>query len=115
MDISATSLCTTGLRDWLVQRVSAVILALYIVFILGFILWHPGLDFFTWRKLFALPLMKVFSVLVLLSLLVHAWVGMWTITGDYLKAFSLRLLMQLVIILALCLYFIWGVLLLWSV
>jgi succinate dehydrogenase / fumarate reductase, membrane anchor subunit len=110
-----TSLTRNGLRDWVVQRVSSIILALYVLFLLGFILFNPSLDYFTWQQLFANGWMRIFSLLTLLSLMAHAWVGMWTIVTDYIKPPVLRLLVQVIIVLALIIYFIWGVEILWGI
>jgi succinate dehydrogenase / fumarate reductase membrane anchor subunit len=112
---NVTSLTRNGLRDWLVQRVSAVILAAYTVFLLGFIIFHPGLDFYTWQLLFANNWMRIFSLLALLSLVGHAWVGMWTIVTDYIKQAGLRLVVQVAIILALIVYLFWGIEILWGI
>jgi len=104
-----------GVSDWLWQRVSAVILALYTVFLAGYILFHPGLDFAAWQTLFACNAMRVFTLLALLSLLIHSWIGIWTILTDYIKFFTLRLLLQIALVLALGLYLVWGIQILWSV
>jgi succinate dehydrogenase / fumarate reductase membrane anchor subunit len=104
-----------GLRDWLTQRVTSVILAAYVLFLAGFFLTHSSVDFFGWQDLFANNWMRVFSVLALLSLALHAWVGLWTVTTDYVKPVAVRLAVQVVIILALAAYFFWGVEILWGI
>ncbi|MDF2867373.1 MAG: sdhD [Gammaproteobacteria bacterium] len=109
-----TSLTRNGLRDWLVQRISAIILAVYTLFILGFIVWHQPLDYSTWHQLFSLNWMRIFSLLALLSLLAHTWIGIWTITTDYLKCACVRLITQVIVMLALFGCLIWGILILWS-
>ena len=111
---NVTSLTRNGLRDWLVQRATSIILAAYTLFILSYLLFHPHIDFYAWQNLFASPWMKIFSVLSLLSLILHAWVGMWTIATDYLKPVYLRLTFQIVMIVALLGYFFWGVAILWG-
>jgi len=106
---NVTSLTGLGLRDWLVQRVSAVILAAYILFLIGFILLNAPLQFNDWQNLFANSWMRIFSILALLSLVMHAWVGMWTIATDYLKITWMRLIFQVAMIVALFAYLAWGV------
>src|SRR5947209_2075405 len=106
---NVTSLTGEGLRDWLVQRVTSVIMGIYILFLFGFFLCYPHLDFYTWQSLFASTVMRVFSVLFLISLILHAWVGVWTIFTDYLKWVGLRLLLQVLVIIALFAYLIWGI------
>lgn len=112
---NVTSLTGNGLRDWLVQRVTSVVMAVYIFFLIGYFLAHPALQFFSWQDLFAAPAMKIFSVLFLLSVVWHAWVGIWTVITDYIKPFALHLIVQIAVILALITYLIWGIQILWSV
>jgi len=110
-----TSLTRNGLRDWLVQRISAIILAAYTLFLLGYIVWHHPLDYATWQQLFSSNWMRIFSLLALLSLIAHTWIGIWTIFTDYLKCACIRLTAQVVVMLVLFGCFIWGILILWSV
>lgn len=112
---NATSLTGSGLRDWLIQRVTSIVLAVYVFFIFGFILLNPGLQYYSWIALFSNNAMRVFTVLVLLSLVWHAWIGIWTIATDYLKPVAVRLPFQVAVIIALFAYFIWGVQILWGI
>jgi succinate dehydrogenase / fumarate reductase membrane anchor subunit len=109
------SLTGNGLRDWLIQRVTSVVMAVYILFLLGFFLTHSSLQFSDWQALFALSAMKIFSVVFLLSLIWHAWIGIWTVITDYIKPFGLRLFVHVVVVLALFIYLIWGIHIFWSV
>lgn len=111
---NVTSLSGNGLRDWLIQRTTSVILAAYIIFLLGFLLWHQPLEYATWKNLFSHFGMCLFSSLFLLSLFWHAWIGLWTIVTDYIKSASCRLICQLIIIIVLFLYFIWGLVIFWG-
>lgn len=110
---SDMSLTGNGLRDWLVQRLSSLIIAVYFIFLVGFFCQHPNLDFMLIRDLFAGSWMQIFTLLTLLSLFLHAWVGVWTVITDYIKPFVLRFLIQALVILALFIYFFWGVEILW--
>lgn len=111
----ATSLGRSGLQDWLIQRVTAVILGIYTIFLVSYFLTHPGLSYAEWKHLFSLSTMRYASLLALLSLLAHAWIGFWTISTDYLKPLTLRLCIQVLFILAVfgCLF--WGIQILWKV
>ena len=113
---SVTNLGRSGLYDWVVQRLTAVILALYTLFLLGFVIASPDLQFSQWQGLFAQTWMKVFSLAALISICAHAWVGMWTISTDYLtKSAALRFAFQLVCAGFLFVYLVWGIDILWSV
>jgi succinate dehydrogenase / fumarate reductase membrane anchor subunit len=103
-----------GLRDWLIQRITAVLMAVYAIFIGGWLLLHNNLDYATWTALFSGNVMRSFSLLFLLAVFYHAWVGVRDIVMDYVKCSSLRLAIHTGVILALIMYSIWSVQILWS-
>ncbi|MDO4427422.1 MAG: succinate dehydrogenase, hydrophobic membrane anchor protein [Moraxella sp.] len=110
---SATGLTGSGARDWVMQRISAVILAVYSVVLVGFFLFNQ-VDYVAWQGfMMSLP-MKLFSLLALLSLVAHTWVGMWTVLTDYVKSSGLRLFLQSLIIIASLVYLFWGVMIFWG-
>jgi succinate dehydrogenase / fumarate reductase membrane anchor subunit len=113
MVTSATNFSRSGLRDWIIQRISAVVLALYLFTILIFFAANSGLDFQSWRNFFYNPFMQIFSFLALLSLAAHAWIGVWTIFTDYVKSKGLRLFLEAVMALALLAYVAWGFSIIW--
>ena len=104
-----------GLRDWLAQRITAIVMALYTLLFLALVIGAPKLDFAAWRLLFAPQWLKLATLLFLLSVYFHAWVGMRNIVMDYIKSSSLRLALYAVVIAALAVYAGWSVQILWSV
>ena len=114
MVTTVTSYGRSGLSDWLVQRVSALILAVYSVFMVVYLLVNPQLDFAQWHALFSMTSMRIFSLMALLSLGAHCWIGLWSISTDYLKPFTLRFVFQMVVGLLMFIYTVWGVQLLWG-
>lgn len=104
-----------GLRDWLAQRVTAVVMALYTLLFLALLIGAPKLDFAAWRLLFAPQWLKLATLLFLLSLYFHAWVGVRNIVMDYVKSGSLRLALYVIVIAALTVYAGWSAQILWSV
>ena len=114
MVTNITNFGRSGLSDWLIQRVSAVILALYTLFVVAYLLLSPGLDYATWSGLFDQTWMRIFSLLAFVSLSAHAWVGLWTVTTDYLKPTGIRVGAQTVIILAIFVFLVWGIQILWG-
>ena len=121
MVTAVTSLGRSGLFDWMFQRVSAVVLAAYTIFLVVFIATNPELDYATWRNLFDQLWMRIFSLLALISIAAHAWIGLWGVLTDYVtermmgkKAFplcSLALCANAVVTIA---YLVWGVEILWG-
>ena len=111
-----------GVLDWVIQRTSAALLAIYTIGIIGFLIANPNLEFETWRSLFSSPLMRVFSLVTLLFLCGHMWVGMWTVLTDYLTPLQLgsyakpiQSLCQIGIISLIIFYAIWGTFVFWSI
>ena len=111
---SVTSWSRHGLRDFILQRISAIVLAAYIIFLVLYFAMHTGLQYNDWQALYACTWMRIFSVLALFSLIVHAWIGVWTISTDYLKCTVLRGAFQALVALVLFVSLIWGIIILWS-
>ena len=114
------SLTRSGLADFVVQRLTAVILAAYTFCLLGFFLGgdvsHATLTAFFW----AAP-MQIFSTLAALSIVAHGWIGMWTVGTDYLReahlggvANTLRFCYQIICLLTLFVYLVWAMRLIWQ-
>ena len=103
-----------GWKDWLVQRVSAVVMALYTLFLLGIILWSGGIDQTLWRALFALTAFKLATFVFMLALLWHAWIGVRDIWMDYVKPVGVRLLLEVLSVIVLAAYVGWTVQILWG-
>jgi len=104
-----------GLRDWVVQRLSAVYMAVYVVALTVYVLMHQPLTYPLWYGIFLPGWMKIATIILILSVMLHAWVGMWTIFTDYVKPFVLRCILNVMVILTLTACFIWAVMILWSV
>ena len=103
-----------GLKDWLVQRVTALIMAVYAVLFTAAVLISSPAGYEQWQALFAPQWMRLASLLAFLSLFWHAWIGMRDILMDYIKPTALRLGLQVVVILLLVAYAAWAVQILWS-
>ncbi len=114
MVTSITSFGRSGLYDWMIQRATAVVLLVYTVFILGYLLFNPGLDYVQWRALFDMTSMRVFTLLALISLGAHAWIGLWSVSTDYIKPTGARFLFQVICGTAMFTYLVWGVQVLWG-
>lgn len=119
---AVTSFGRSGLSDWLVQRVSGVVIAAYFFFIVGWLVSHKGLDFATWQALHQLTCMKIFNTVTLLSVVAHAWIGIWAVLTDYVtvrllgsKATVLRLVFEIAAIGLLVVYTLWGLAIVWGV
>jgi succinate dehydrogenase / fumarate reductase membrane anchor subunit len=104
-----------GLRDWLAQRVTAIVMAIYTVVLLVLFLTGQNFSYEGWAGLFARQWFKLFTLVTLLMLFYHAWVGMRDIWMDYVKPVGIRLTLQVATILWLVVCTAWAVQILWSV
>jgi len=102
-----------GLRDWLAQRVTAAIMAVYTVIVLVVLIGGAPLSYAVWLELFTLGWMRVATLLFAASLAWHAWVGMRDILMDYIRPAGTRLALEVVVLLMLAGYLGWVVQILW--
>jgi len=118
---NVTSFSRSGLSDFVFQRVSAAIMALYTLCVLGFFLANPELTYIDLVSYFGSAPMLVFSTLLVLSTAAHAWIGMWTVGTDYIRehyfgahATAFRLFYQAGCVAIIFGYVVWALQLFWS-
>jgi succinate dehydrogenase / fumarate reductase membrane anchor subunit len=102
-----------GLRDWLSQRVTATLMALFTVALLVQLMLPGEMGYDKWAGIFSHQWMKVLTFVVIASLAVHAWVGMRDILMDYVKSMGARLVLQVFVIVWLVGCAGWAVQVLW--
>jgi succinate dehydrogenase / fumarate reductase membrane anchor subunit len=103
-----------GLGDWLLQRLTAVVMALYTLFALAFVVWCAPRTHADWKAMFSGGFFRLFTMLFIAALLYHAWVGMRDIIMDYVHATGVRLAVESAVALALAFYLIWSASILWG-
>lgn len=111
---SVTSLTRNGLRDWLIQNITAAFMAVYILSLVIYILFNPVNSFYNWHELFSSVLMRISTTLFFLFLVLHARIGLWTIATDYLKPTIIRLIFLIITSLVLVTSFLWAMCVLWG-
>ena len=102
-----------GLIDWLVQRFSAVIIGVYTVYLVLYIAIEQPIAYVDWHQFFHNLAMRIATLIVLLGILWHAWIGLWTVFTDYVKNRSLRFVLEAIVFLALLAYLAWMIDVLW--
>ena len=102
-----------GLRDWLAQRITAVIMAVYSVITVVVLVSSKNITYSVWRDLFAQGWMRVATLLFVASLAWHAWVGMRDILMDYIQPAGLRLALEVLVLLTIAGYVGWAIQILW--
>ena len=80
-----------GLRDWLLQRLTAIYLGGFLVYLLVHFLLQSQHSFQQWHDWVTHPVMIIATALFIVAVLVHGWVGMRDVVLDYVHAISLRL------------------------
>jgi len=103
-----------GFKDWLLQRLTAVLMTAYTLLLLGIALWSGGFDYSLWRALFANGAFELASFLFMVALLYHAWIGVRDIYMDYIKPVGIRLALQSVSVAILIAYLGWTIQILWG-
>ena len=101
-----------GTRDWLAQRITAVVMAVYTIFALAVFASTPS-TYEAWKALFAQGWMRIATLLFMASLAWHAWVGVRDILMDYVQHDGLRLALQVATVLLLAGYAGWAIEILW--
>ncbi len=121
MVTAVTSLGRSGVSDWLIQRISALIMLAYVIFLVAYIVITPELSYAVWQSLFDQLWMRIFSLITLLSIVAHAWIGLWIVLTDYItdrmmggKAVALRLVALLGLAAVALTYTLWGIEIIWG-
>ena len=103
-----------GMRDWLSQRVTAVLMALFTLLLLAQLIFSKGpIGYDTWAGIFAAQWMKVLTFTIFVALGWHAWVGVRDIWMDYIKPVAVRLALQVFTIVWLIGCMGWAIQVLW--
>lgn len=103
-----------GLRDWLIQRITAVLMIVYVLLLVSLIGFLHILDHAGLKSLFTHQWMRIASFLFFISLCWHAWVGVRNVLMDYVHATSIRLTMHIIVIISLFFYLTWLIEILWG-
>lgn len=82
----------SGLRAWLVQRVTAVYMLFFIVFLLAHFLLDPPRSYLAWRAWMLSPGVSIAVFVFVAALLAHAWVGVRDVILDYIQPITIRVL-----------------------
>ncbi len=111
---NVTSLGRSGLRDFFIQRISALVLLAYTLFMLSYVVFAGPITYSSWLGLFSCGWVKIFTILAALSLMAHSWVGIWTILTDYVHNSLVMGILQTIFILGYIVSFIWILQILWN-
>ena len=103
-----------GTGDWLLQRITAIVMAIYTVALLACVLWQPVRSHAELKTLFAGGFLRLGTMLFAAALAYHAWVGMRDILMDYVKPVGMRLALEVAVGGVLIAYLVWSAQILWG-
>ena len=111
----------TGPNNWIIQRITAIVMAAYLFFIVGFLVANPVLTYDQWSALNGLLSMRIFTLVTIAAVAFHAWIGMRCVLTDYItvrligpKANGVRNVLQLGLGFIILLYLMWTIKILWG-
>ena len=109
-----TSLTGNGLKDWIIQRISSLYFAGFVLFLLIYVISHPDLSYAQWSLLFQNKWFKIAAILAMVAVTLHTWIGIWTVITDYIKCSILRLTVEMLVLGGLLAQFIWFLMIVWG-
>ena len=104
-----------GMRGWLLQRMTALFMAIYTLGFVVCLLWHAPSSYADWKSIFSGNFVRISTMFFFAALLYHAWIGMRDIVMDYVKPTGLRLALETAVAVTLVFYLIWSASTLWGV
>jgi len=102
-----------GIKDWLAQRITAVLMAIYTLVIFAAVLAGVTSSHEAWQGFMGHGVVRFVTFLFIISLGYHAWVGVRDIWMDYIKPTSVRILLHVLTLLALVGYAGWAIQIIW--
>lgn len=98
----------SGFKAWAWQRITAIYIGLFGLYLLGSLLFAAPEGYVAWQAWFSGPVMQITMLLFVLAILLHAWVGIRDICIDYIKPIAVRAGLLILLALSLILYGLWA-------
>lgn len=102
-----------GLKDWLAQRITGVVMVVFTLVVAAALLQGAGASHESWRAFMAAGLMRFVTFLFIVSLCWHAWVGVRDIWMDYVQPAGIKLALHVLTLLVLIGYAGWAAQIIW--
>jgi succinate dehydrogenase / fumarate reductase, membrane anchor subunit len=103
----------SGLRDWILQRLTGVCIGLYVLFV-GFYIYIGGFNYTNIITLLSLSYFKIISIIFIFSIVLHASIGIGIIITDYIKHNLLRIIIDFLINIILLSYVFFVMQIIWG-
>lgn len=108
MRLRTTGSSHTGLREWLLQRVTAIYMSAFVLYLVFRFAIAPITTYSAWTAWFTLSTVRIAFALFFASVLVHSWIGMRSVFMDYVKPMWVRFIVQLVTATVLLVIALWS-------
>jgi succinate dehydrogenase / fumarate reductase membrane anchor subunit len=115
MVLNQATLKRDGVQDYVSLRATALVIAAYAIFIIGYLLLTPELTYEAWTGLFSNLFMKAATLVTLVCIMAHARIGLWQVLTDYVKCSTMRSILSFVLNLMAVAYVAVGLFVLWGV
>ena len=109
-----TSFGKSGIHDWWMQRLSAVLMLVFTIVLSYQLIMFEELNFVTWSSLFSSVWMKAFTFLIVVAISIHAWVGLWIVSTDYIKPVAIRNSFQAFVLVICVGIIVWAGMIFWG-
>lgn len=103
-----------AMRDWALQRTTAILMLLAIVVLVGILVAYPPRDYATWKLVTSFELSRISLLVFLVSMCLHAWLGIKDVLMDYVKHTYMRAVLRILTLASLIGYSLWSMLILWG-
>ena len=114
MVTNQASIKRDGVQDFVSLRATAFIIAAFSLYMTWFFVTTETITFEVWSGLFSGIVMKVFTFATLVAVMIHVRIGLWQVLTDYVKAASVRALVQYVLNIIAFAYVAVGLFVLWG-
>ncbi|ADV33724.1 succinate dehydrogenase, hydrophobic membrane anchor protein [Candidatus Blochmanniella vafra str. BVAF] len=104
-----------GVYEWLIVRFSAMLMILYILYILNFMCFNHNVSYEQWRSFFYSNKIRLFSIIILFFVLQHTWIGIRHVLEDYIKSVQFKRLGMKLIGIVIYTYLLSGIVIIWGV
>lgn len=115
MVTNQASIKRNGIQDYVSLRATAAVIFAFTLYMAWFFISTEEITFVAWHGLFSGLVMKVFTMATLVSIMIHVRIGLWQVLTDYVKASSVRMVVQWVLNLIAFAYVLVGLFVLWGV
>ncbi|HNV88057.1 MAG TPA: succinate dehydrogenase, hydrophobic membrane anchor protein [Methylotenera sp.] len=104
-----------GMRLWLSQRLTAVIMASYVLFFVIMLIVQRPVGYEAWYTFVSPAWFRFATLLFFVCLFSHAWLGVRDVLRDYIFNLNLRNYLQMLVDILLVIYLAWVSVILWNI